>query len=151
MCHCTMPLLVQTMACRLFGAKPLSAPMLMYCQLDPRNILITIETFSSKKMYSKMLPAEWQPFCLDLSELTHFIIYIMKCTQYDWNTLRLRHFADDIMWILFYRNCCLFIHIWLNFYTLWYTLWFTPKWVTCINWCLVSFTFGMVMMLWFLA
>ena len=27
--------LVQIMACRLFGAKPLSKPMLGYCQLDP--------------------------------------------------------------------------------------------------------------------
>ena len=27
--------LVQIMACRLFGAKPLSQPMLRYCQLDP--------------------------------------------------------------------------------------------------------------------
>ena len=27
--------LVQIMACRLFGAKPLSKPMLDYCQLDP--------------------------------------------------------------------------------------------------------------------
>ena len=27
--------LVQIMACRLFGAKPLSEPMLGYCQLDP--------------------------------------------------------------------------------------------------------------------
>ena len=29
------PALVQIMACRLFGAKPLSKPMLDYCQLDP--------------------------------------------------------------------------------------------------------------------
>ena len=29
--------LVQIMACRLFGAKPLSKPMLGYCQLDPRE------------------------------------------------------------------------------------------------------------------
>ena len=29
------PALVQIMACRLFGAKPLSKPMLGYCQLDP--------------------------------------------------------------------------------------------------------------------
>ena len=28
------PALVQIMACRLFGAKPLSKPMLVYCQLD---------------------------------------------------------------------------------------------------------------------
>ena len=31
--------LVQIMACRLFGTKPLSKPMLGYCQLDPRNKL----------------------------------------------------------------------------------------------------------------
>ena len=29
--------LVQIMACRLFGAKPLSEPMLSYCQLDPKE------------------------------------------------------------------------------------------------------------------
>ena len=29
--------LVQIMACRLFGAKPLSKPMLFYCQLDPKE------------------------------------------------------------------------------------------------------------------
>ena len=29
--------LVQIMACRLYGAKPLSKPMLGYCQLDPKE------------------------------------------------------------------------------------------------------------------
>ena len=29
------PSLVQITACRLFGDKPLSEPMLDYCQLDP--------------------------------------------------------------------------------------------------------------------
>ena len=33
--QCLEPALVQIMACRLFGAKPLSKPMLGYCQLDP--------------------------------------------------------------------------------------------------------------------
>ena len=38
------------MACRLFGAKPLSKPMLGYCQLDPLEqtsvkILIKIQSF----------------------------------------------------------------------------------------------------------
>ena len=33
--HKTSPSLVQIMACRLIGAKPLSEPMLDYCQLDP--------------------------------------------------------------------------------------------------------------------
>ena len=31
------PSLVQIMACRLFGAKPLSETMLPYCQLDPKE------------------------------------------------------------------------------------------------------------------
>ena len=30
-----MTSLIQIMACRLFGAKPLSEPMLEYCQLYP--------------------------------------------------------------------------------------------------------------------
>ena len=34
------------MACRLFGAKPLSKPMLDYCQLDPQEQ--TSMTFWSK-------------------------------------------------------------------------------------------------------
>ena len=29
--------LVQIMACRLLGVKPLSEPMLGYCQLDPKE------------------------------------------------------------------------------------------------------------------
>ena len=32
-----IPTLVQIMACRLFGAKPLFEPMLPYCQLDPKE------------------------------------------------------------------------------------------------------------------
>ena len=37
MCQWTGPSLVQVMACRLFDAKPLPEPMLVYCQLDPGN------------------------------------------------------------------------------------------------------------------
>ena len=33
----TMSLLVQEMACRLFGTKPLSEPILAYCQLTTEN------------------------------------------------------------------------------------------------------------------
>ena len=33
--HQPRPWMVQIMACRLFGAKPLSEPMPYYCQLDP--------------------------------------------------------------------------------------------------------------------
>ena len=37
MCQWIGSALVQIMACRLFGAKPLSKPMLGYCQLDPQE------------------------------------------------------------------------------------------------------------------
>ena len=37
MCPWNIPTLLQIMACRLFGAKPLSEPMLPYCQLDPKE------------------------------------------------------------------------------------------------------------------
>ena len=47
---------VQIMACRLFGAKPLSKPVLGYCQLDPlganfSEISIKIQNFSFRKMH----------------------------------------------------------------------------------------------------
>ena len=32
-----IPTLIQLMVCRLFGAKPLSQPMLLYCHLDPKK------------------------------------------------------------------------------------------------------------------
>ena len=35
MCQQPGPSLIQIMACRLFGAKPLSKPMLPYCQVVP--------------------------------------------------------------------------------------------------------------------
>ena len=59
--------LVQVMACRLFGAKPLPWAMLNYCQLDPLEtnvgeIRIQIQNFSSTKMYLKMAWAEWRLF-----------------------------------------------------------------------------------------
>ena len=33
----TEPALVQSIACRLFGAEKLAEPMLTYCQLDPKE------------------------------------------------------------------------------------------------------------------
>ena len=54
------------MACRLYGAKPLSEPMLPYSQLDPKN---KIHKFSFKEIHLKMLSAKWQPFCLSVSVL----------------------------------------------------------------------------------
>ena len=43
--------LVQIMACRLFGAKPLSQPMLGYCQLGTNLSEILIQSFSFTKMH----------------------------------------------------------------------------------------------------
>ena len=46
--------LVQIMACRLFGTKPLSKPMLGYCQLDSyEQISIKIQNFSFMKRHLK--------------------------------------------------------------------------------------------------
>ena len=54
-----MSALVQVMACRLFGAKPLPEPMLAYCQLgllgtNLSEIRIGIPSFSFKKMHLKL-------------------------------------------------------------------------------------------------
>ena len=67
------PALVQVMACRLFGAKPLPEPMLTYCQLDPWEQ--TSVKFESKyktvfmKMHLEMSYAKWRPFCPEGDEL----------------------------------------------------------------------------------
>ena len=75
MCQWTKSSLVQIMAFRLFGAKPLSKPMLEYCQLEPAEP--TSVTFKSKfnifiqEMYWKMSSPKSRPFCLGLNVLTH--------------------------------------------------------------------------------
>ena len=58
------------MAWRLFGAKPLSKPMLGFSQLDPQEqttniseILVKIQNFSFTKMHLKLSSAKWWPFC----------------------------------------------------------------------------------------
>ena len=59
--------LLQIMACRLFGDKPLSEPILAYCSVDPGNklhyIWIKIHWFYFKKMHLKMFSANWWLFC----------------------------------------------------------------------------------------
>ena len=63
-CQWTRSELVKVMACRLFGAKPLPEPMLVYCQLDKfqwnlnQNSIIFI-----KKMHLKLSLPKWWPFC----------------------------------------------------------------------------------------
>ena len=55
--HWTRSALVQIMACRLFGAKPLPEPMLTF-----REIRLKFQNFSYMKMHLKMLCAKWRPF-----------------------------------------------------------------------------------------
>ena len=60
--------LIQVMACRLFGAKPLPEPMLAYCQLDSwEHISVEFESefcyFHSRKCIWKCRLPNWRPFC----------------------------------------------------------------------------------------
>ena len=75
-CHQTRPSLVQIMVCRLFGTKPLSEPILDYCQLDPcEHISVKIK----KKKYNNFhwrkwiwnchLQTNWRSSCLGLNVL----------------------------------------------------------------------------------
>ena len=68
--------LVQIMTCRLIGAKPLSEPMLGYCQLDRRNKLLIIFQFKYKLFIDENLP-KWWPFSLGKGELKHILILPM--------------------------------------------------------------------------
>ena len=68
------PSLVQIMACCLFGTKPLSEPMLAFCELDPWEqtsvkFSMKFKNFHSRKTFLKMLSTKWQPFRLGLNVL----------------------------------------------------------------------------------
>ena len=55
-----MSALVQITACRLFGAKPLSKPILGYCQLEQTSV----KSYSKYKIsFHKIASAKWRPFC----------------------------------------------------------------------------------------
>ena len=92
MCQWIGSALVQIMACRLFGAKPLSKPMLVYCQLDAIGINFTenltqTQNFSLKKMHLKITSAKWRPFCPgELSSLGWHVDrpFVFRCV---WHTI----------------------------------------------------------------
>ena len=72
--HWTGSSLVQVMACRLFGAKPLPEPMLVYCQLDSwEQVSVKLESefyhFQTTKCIWKCCLPKWQPFCPGGDEL----------------------------------------------------------------------------------
>ena len=71
--------LVQIMARRLFGTKPLSKPMLGYCQLDPYEyISVKFESrykiIHSRKCIWKYHLPEWWPSCPAGDELMHVFL-----------------------------------------------------------------------------
>ena len=57
MCPCNIPTLLQIMACRLFGANPLSEPMLPYCQLDPKQCISVKFHLKFKSFHSRNCPS----------------------------------------------------------------------------------------------
>ena len=80
--------LVQVMACRLLGAKPLPEPMLIYCQLDSwEQISMKFESqfyhFHSRKFIWKCLP-KWWPFCPGRDELNSPCL-LQDCWWLLWN------------------------------------------------------------------
>ena len=97
--------LVQITACRLFGAKPLSKPMLSNCQLNPWGqtsvkFFIKIQNFSFMKMHLKISFAKWRPFCPGGDELRIMLLTMpyMWCyihrQEIDW----VRH-VKRVMWV----------------------------------------------------
>ena len=75
MCQWTESALVSVMTCRLFGAKPLPEPMLVYCQMDSweqTSVKFKLEFYhfrSGKCIWNCRLP-KWRPFCPGGDELT---------------------------------------------------------------------------------
>ena len=68
MCQWTGSSLIQLMACRLFGAKPLPEPMLAYCELHAwEQISVKFETefyhFHLKKCIWNCRLPKWRPYC----------------------------------------------------------------------------------------
>ena len=74
-----MPTFVQIMDCRLFGAKPLSKPIMDYCQFHPKeHISIKFQTFWFKKLHVKVSSAKNRAFCRGLNVLSCFLTHMTK-------------------------------------------------------------------------
>ena len=74
----------------LFGTKPLSKPIVGYCELyqweqNLNVILIELNNFSFAKMHMKILSAKWRPFCPGKEEPT--LAFKMPCQGYEFKLL----------------------------------------------------------------
>ena len=85
--------LLQIMACRLFGAKPLPEPMLAHCQLDPweqNSVKFESECyhFHSRKYTWKCLLPEWRSFCSGGRWVNNLVYYLLIKPLF-WLTLKM--------------------------------------------------------------
>ena len=90
--------LVQIMACHLFGTKPLSKPVLDYCQLDPweQNSVIKIQKFSFTEMHLKISSAIMQMTFWHAFFLMKFSIFQFK---FQWSLFLKAHSAISQHWV----------------------------------------------------
>ena len=81
------------------------------------EILITIETFSFKKMHLKILSAKWRAFCIGLNVLTTFLLlrlWLSHCMYqcwlivnvFAWHTLKTGNVQDMNSWYSFKNTFC---------------------------------------------
>ena len=89
--------LVQIMACRLFGAKPLSLQMLTYYQSDLKRkfngiLFGTNSIVSIKKIYLKITSTKWLPNCLSRKVL----IPMKRTLHFHYNDVIMGKIASQI-------------------------------------------------------
>ena len=87
--HLNISTLLQIMAFRLFGAKPLSETMRPYCQLDPEEHIsinfIQISKFSFKEIHSKLSSAKVAAIFPGFNVLTlHLLEYSSTTVSISW-------------------------------------------------------------------
>ena len=71
----TRPSLLEIMAWCLFSAKPLSEPMLVYCQLIPSEQISVKSESKYEDFDSGKYTAKWRPFCLGLNLFSYRIVW----------------------------------------------------------------------------
>ena len=116
--------LVQIMACRLLGAKPLYKPMLGYCQLDFKlnEIAIKIQNLSFTKMHLKTTAILSRGGWANIYSQRHRNSVVLHNTD----ICQLGNATDDPEETLMQRstNCKLGKQTWYaDIYTVWYSPW----------------------------
>ena len=104
-CQHDIPTLLQIMACRLFGAKPLSEPMPPYCRLNHKKYISVKSSlkFSFRKFRFEMAPAKWRPLCLGLNVLNNKGVASWYLGPHFTGFLRYRAYTTYLSLILTWR------------------------------------------------